>query len=330
MDLIPAKISALSAHVPSRVLTNADLEKMIDTSDAWLVERTGIRRRHIAERGIASSDLAVEAARKLLAARQIEAASLDAIFVATVTPDMMFPATACLVQNRLGARGAWGFDLSAACCGFLYAVQTAVKFIESGAHKKVLVIGVDVMSSIVNYRDRTTCTLFGDGAGAVLIEPATGPEGFIDFLHEVDGSGHASLYMPAGGSRHPASCVTVTNKMHAVHLAGQSVFKHAVRKLVEFSECLIRRNGYTARDVALFVPNQSNSRIVKAAAERLGLDPNRYVLNIDEYGNTSGASVPLALHSAQEQGRVKKGDLILLAAVGAGFTGGATLLRWAF
>lgn len=330
MNMISAKISALGTYVPPCVLTNRDLEKMVDTSDAWLVERTGIRQRHIVDRGIASSDLAVEAAKKLLATRQIEATSLDAIFVATVTPDMMFPATACLVQDRLGARGAWGFDLSAGCCSFLYAVQTAVKFVESGAHKRVLVIGVDVMSSIVNYDDRTTCTLFGDGSGAVLIEPAEGPEGFIDFLHEVDGSGRCSLYMPAGGSRHPASCATVQNKMHTVHLSGQSVFKHAVRKLVELSECLLRRNGYSAQDVALFVPNQSNSRIVTAAAQRLGLEPERYVLNIGEYGNTAGASVPLALHTAQQQGRLKKGDLILMAAVGAGFTGGAALLRWAF
>jgi 3-oxoacyl-[acyl-carrier-protein] synthase-3 len=330
MNLIPAKISALSAYVPSRRLSNFDLEQMVETSDTWLVERTGIRRRHIVDPGTASSDLAVEAAKKLLAENAIEAASLEAIFVATVTPDMMFPATACLVQRRLGAKGAWGYDISAACTGFIYAVQTAVKFVESGAHKRVLVIGVDVMSSIVDYTDRSTCVLFGDGAGAVLVEPATEPNGFIDFMHEIDGTGCCSLYMPAGGSRHPTSYETVKNRMHYVRLEGQAVFKYAVRKLVEVSERLLQRNGYSVNDVMLFVPNQSNRRIVMAVAERLGLGPERFIVNIDEYGNTAGASVPLALHTAQQQKRLKKGDLVLLASVGAGFTTGAALLRWAF
>ncbi|HEV3036476.1 MAG TPA: beta-ketoacyl-ACP synthase III [Candidatus Angelobacter sp.] len=330
MSLIPAKISGLGTYVPPRLLTNSDLEQMIDTSDAWLIERTGIRQRHIVDQGVASSDLAVEAVKELLHEHEVDPASVEAIFVATVTPDMMFPSTACLVQKRIGAKGAWGFDLSAACSGFLYAVQTGVKFVEGGAHKRVLVIGVDVMSSIVNYRDRSTCVIFGDGAGAVLIEPATGPEGLIDFLHEVDGSGCCSLYMPGGGSRNPASCETVKKEMHYVHLERQAVFKYAVRKLVETSQCLLQRNGYSAKDVALFVPNQSNSRIVTASAERLGLDPERYVLNIDEYGNTAAASVPLALHTARKQGRLNKGDLVLMATVGAGFTAGAALMRWAY
>lgn len=329
-SLVPAQISAIGAYVPLSLLTNTDLEQVVDTSDAWLVERTGIRRRHIAGDGVASSDLAVEAASNLLSERGIEAASLEAIFVATITPDMMFPATACLVQKRLGAKRAWGYDVSSGCSGFIYALQTAVKFVETGVHKKILVIGVDVMSSIVDYTDRTTCALFGDGAAAALIEPASGPNGFIDFLHEVDGAGCCSLYMPGGGSRNPASYETVRNKMHYVHLKGQAVFKYAVRKMVEVSERLVRRNGYSMKDLALFVPNQSNSRIVAAAAERLGLSPERYVINIDEYGNTAGASLPLALHTARVQGRLKPGDLVLMASVGAGFATGAALLRWAF
>ena len=325
-----AKISALGTYTPPRLLTNADLEKMVETSDKWIIERTGIRQRHIVDKGMAASHLAVEAAKKALQERGISGSEVEAIFLATVTPDMMFPATACLVQDRLGAKGAWGYDISAACSGFVYALQTGVKFVESGAHKKVLVIGSDVMSSIIDYTDRATCVIFGDGAGAVVIEPATDDHYFIDFLHEVDGSGGCSLNMPAGGSLNPSTHETVDKKMHFVHQDGQAVFKYAVRKMAEASDTLLKRNGFTAKDVSLFVPHQANKRIICSSAERLGLRDDQVIINIDEYGNTTAGTIPLALDSARQQGRLKKGDLVLIAAVGAGFTVGATLLRWAY
>jgi 3-oxoacyl-[acyl-carrier-protein] synthase-3 len=303
---------------------------MVDTNDKWIIERTGIRTRHIVDKGVATSDLAVEAAKRALAERGIDATGIDAIFVGTVTPDMMFPSTACLVQYKLGAKGAWGFDVSAACSGFVYALQTGVKFVESGVHRRVLVIGADVMSSIIDYTDRATCVIFGDGAGAVLIEPADEGLGCIDFVHEVDGSGGCSLNMPAGGSLNPATHETVDRKMHFVHQDGAAVFKYAVRKMAEASETLLTRNGFKGCDVALFVPHQANKRIITSAAERLGLSEDRIIINIDEFGNTTAATIPLALESARRQGRLKKGDLVLIAAVGAGFTIGTTLLRWAY
>jgi 3-oxoacyl-[acyl-carrier-protein] synthase III len=328
-NLLRAKISALGTFVPPRLLTNADLEKMVDTSDKWIVERTGIKTRHIVDKGMASSHLAVEAAKKALQQRGISAAELESIFVATVTPDMMFPSTACIVQDRLGAKGAWGYDISAACSGFVYALQTAVKFVEAGAHRKVMAIGADVMSSIIDYTDRATCIIFGDGAGAVIVEPADDENHIIDFLHEVDGSGGCSLNMPAGGSLNPATHETVDKKMHFVHQDGQAVFKYAVRKMAEAADVLLQRNGFTAKDLSLFVPHQANRRIIMSSAERLGLRDDQLVINIDEYGNTTAGTIPLALESARAQGRLKKGDLVLMAAVGAGFTVGATLLRWA-
>lgn len=328
-NLLRAKISALGTYVPPRLLTNADLEKMVETSDKWIQERTGIRQRHIVDKGVAASHLAVEAAKKALAERGISATELEAIFVGTVTPDMFFPSTACLVQDRLGAKGAWGFDISAACSGFVYALQTGAKFVESGAHKKVMVIGSDVMSSIIDYTDRATCVIFGDGAGAVVLEPADDGNCLIDFLHEVDGSGGCSLNMPGGGSLNPATCETVNKKMHYVHQDGQAVFKYAVRKMAEASEKILQRNGFSGKDVKLFVPHQANRRIITSSADRLGLRDDQVVINIDEYGNTTAGTIPLALDSARQQGRLKKGDLVLIAAVGAGFTVGATLLRWA-
>ena len=328
-NLVRAKISALGTHVPPRLLTNADLEKMVETSNEWILERTGIRQRHIVEKGMATSDLAIEAAKEALRQRGLAPNEVEAIFLATVTPDMFFPATACIVQDKIGAKGAWGYDISAACSGFVYALQTAVKFVESGAHKKVMAIGADVMSSIINYQDRATCVIFGDGAGAVLVEPATDENCFIDFMHEVDGSGACSLYMPGGGSRNPSSHETVDRKMHYVHQDGQAVFKYAVRKMAETSEALLKRNGFTGKDVGLFVPHQANRRIIMSSAERLGLKEDRIIINIDEFGNTTAGTIPLALESARKQGRLKKGDLVLIAAVGAGFTVGAALLRWA-
>jgi 3-oxoacyl-[acyl-carrier-protein] synthase-3 len=329
-NLVRAKISALGTYVPPRLLTNADLEKMVETSNEWILERTGIRQRHIVDPGTATSHLAVHAAQRALAERGIPATDVEAIFVATVTPDMLFPSTACLVQDRIGAKGAWGYDISAACSGFVYALQTGVKFVESGAHKKVLVIGSDVMSSIIDYTDRATSVIFGDGAGAVLIEPATGDEYFIDYLHEVDGSGACSLNMPGGGSLNPASHETVNKKMHYVHQDGQAVFKYAVRKMAEASLAILERNGFKGSDIALFVPHQANRRIIMSAADRLGLKEDRVIINIDEYGNTTAGTIPLALETAREQGRLKKGDLVLAAAVGAGFTVGCSLFRWAY
>jgi 3-oxoacyl-[acyl-carrier-protein] synthase-3 len=331
-----AKITALGTYVPPRLLTNADLEKMVETSDQWILERTGIRQRHIVDKGTATSDLALEAARRALARRGIPATDLEAILVATVTPDMLFPATACLVQDKLGAVGAWGFDVSAACSGFLYALQTGVQFIQTGAHKKVLVIGADVMSSIIDYTDRATCVIFGDGAGAILLEPAVEPDGkdgacyFMDFIHEVDGSGGCALYMPGGGSRNPSTHETVDKNMHVVHQDGAAVFKYAVRKMSEVCDNLLKRNGFTGKDVNCFIPHQANGRIITATAERVGLSPDRVILNIGEYGNTTAGTIPLAMQTALDQGKLKKGDLVLLASVGAGFTTGATLLRWAY
>ncbi|MGB8128753.1 MAG: beta-ketoacyl-ACP synthase III [Candidatus Angelobacter sp.] len=328
-NLIRAKISALGTYVPPRLLTNADLEKMVETSNEWIIERTGIRQRHIIDKGMATSDMAIEAANDALNQRGMPATEVEAIFLGTVTPDMIFPATACIVQDKIGAKGAWGYDISAACSGFVYALQTAVKFVESGAHKRVLAIGADAMTTIINYQDRATCVIFGDGAGAVLVEPATDNNYIIDFTHEVDGAGACSLFMPGGGSRNPASHETVEKKMHYVHQDGQAVFKYAVRKMAEASETVLTRNGFKGSDVALFVPHQANRRIIMSAADRLGLKEDRIIINIDEFGNTTAGTIPLALESARQQGRLKKGDLVLIAAVGAGFTVGATLLRWA-
>ncbi len=325
------KISALGTYVPPRLLTNADLAKMVDTNDEWIMSRVGIRERHIVDKGVATSDLAAEAAKKALAQRGIAASDLDAIIVATVTPDMLFPATACLVQHKIGAQKVWGFDLSAGCSQFVYALQVGVQFVRSGAHKKVMVIGADVMSSIIDYTDRATCVIFGDGAGAVIVEASEDDSlGVIDFLHEVDGSGGVSLYMPGGGSLNPTSHETVDKKMHVVHQDGQAVFKFAVRKMAEVCEELLKRNGLTGKDIDLFIPHQANLRIINATADRVKLRPETVVINIDRYGNTTGATIPLAMETALQEGKLKKGSLVLLAAVGAGFTTGATLLRWAY
>lgn len=329
--MLKAKISALGCYVPPRVLTNFDLEKMVQTSNEWILERTGIAERHIADPDTATSDLAVRAAREALAQRGIDGSDLDAILVCTVTPDMMFPATACLVQNQLGAKGAWGFDLIAACSGFVFGLTTAAHLVASGTHRKVLVIGADTMSRIIDYRDRATCVLFGDGAGAMLVEPAEdGSEGFIGFLNEIDGSGGQYLRMPAGGSRMPPSAETVAQRLHYVHQDGQQVFKYAVRKMYEVSRDLLARHGYTAKDVAAIIPHQANRRIIQATAERLGVGCDKMVLNIERYGNTTAGTIPLATRDAIAAGRLKKGDLVLFVAVGAGYTVGANIWRWAY
>ncbi len=328
--VIPAKIGAIGTSVPERILTNQDLENMVETSDQWIVERTGIRRRHIVDKGVATSDLATDAALKILKQTGLKPTDIELIVVATITPDMQLPATACIVQHNIGATGAWGFDMSIACSGFLYALQVAAQFVRTGAHKNVLAIGVDVMSSIIDYTDRQTCIIFGDGGGAALVQPAEEGFGFIDFLHEVDGSGGQALCLPAGGSRNPTTPETVEKRMHFVHQDGQAVFKFATRKMAEVCLRLLERNGLTGADVDLFIPHQANLRIITAAAERLHMDMDRIVINIDEYGNTTAGTLPLAIATALEQGRLKKGDLILFATMGAGFSAGAALMRWAY
>jgi 3-oxoacyl-[acyl-carrier-protein] synthase-3 len=306
---------------------------MVQTNDQWILDRTGIRERHIAPPEMATSDMAAASARCALEQRGVDASSIDAIIVCTVTPDMMFPSTACLVQDLLGARGAWGFDLIAACSGFVYGLTTGAHLVGAGTHRRVLVIGADTMSRIIDYTDRATCVLFGDGAGAALLEPCGEDEqdlGFIDFLGEVDGSGGDCLRMPAGGSRKPAAHETVDRREHYVHQEGQQVFKYAVRKMFETSRELLDRNGVKGEDVALMVPHQANLRIINASAERLGIPMERVVINIDRYGNTTAATIPLAARDAVLDGRLKRGDLVLFAAVGAGYTVGTALWRWAF
>ncbi|MBS1872973.1 MAG: ketoacyl-ACP synthase III [Acidobacteria bacterium] len=323
------KITALGCYVPPRVLTNQDLEKMVNTTDQWILERTGIRERHIADPEVATSDLAFEAAKVALEKRGIAASELDALIVCTVTPDMMFPSTACLVQHRLGAKGAWGFDLIAACSSFVYGLTTAAHLVKAGSHQKVLVIGADTMSRIIDYTDRATCVLFGDGAGAMLIEPGEEGEGFLGFANEIDGSGAEALKMPAGGSRMPPSHETVDKRLHYVKQDGQQVFKYAVRKMFDACKELLSKSGVEAKDVKLLVPHQANLRIINAVAERLGMSSSQVMINIDRYGNTTAATIPLATRDAISEGRLVKGDLVLFAAVGAGFTVGANLWRWA-
>src|SRR6202158_6232090 len=304
---------------------------MVDTNNEWIMARVGIRERHIADKGVATSDLAVKAAQKALAQRGLAATDIDVIIVGTVTPYMFFPSTACVVQDKLGAKGAWGFDLSAACSAFLYSVQVGAQFIASGVHKRVLVIGADVMSSIIDYTDRATCVIFGDGAGAVILEPAEDDSvGLIDFVHEIDGSGGSFLQMPGGGSLNPSTRETVDKKMHYVHQDAQQVFKFAVRKQTEACLKLLERNGLKGSDVDAFIPHQANLRIISATADRLGLRPESVIVNIERYGNTTAGTIPLAMNTAINEGKLKKGSLVLLASVGAGFTVGATLLRWAF
>jgi len=327
----PAAIASLATYVPPRVLTNADLEKMVETSDEWILQRTGIRERHIVDPGVATSDLGVEAATRAIANAGLTPDDIGVIVVGTVTPDMMFPSTACLIQHRIGAHHAWGFDLSAACSAFTYALTTASQFVASGAHEHALVVGADVMSSIIDYKDRATCVLFGDGAGAVVISAAKPGQGaIIDFEHEIDGGGGAALCMPAGGSRKPSSHETVDQRLHYVKQDGAAVFKFAVRKTEEVARRVLERNGMTPGDLDLFVSHQANRRIILSATEKLGVDPAKVIINIERFGNTTAATIPLALNDAVASGRLTKGSLVLLASVGAGFTAGAVLLRWGF
>jgi 3-oxoacyl-[acyl-carrier-protein] synthase-3 len=327
----PTRIASLATYVPPRVLTNADLERMVDTTDEWILKRTGIRERHIVGPGVASSDLGREASLKAIEKAGLTPDDIGFLVVGTVTPDMMFPSTACLIQHKIGAHHAWGFDLSAACSAFTFALTTASQMVGSGAHDHALVVGADVMSSIIDYQDRATCVLFGDGAGAVVVSAARPGDGTIlDFEHEIDGAGGAALCMPAGGSLRPPSHETIDERLHYVKQDGQAVFKFAIRKTEEISRRLLERNGLTPADLDLFVSHQANRRIIQAATERLDVNPEKVVINIERFGNTTAATIPLALNDALCAGRLKNGDLVLLASVGAGFTVGAVLLRWGF
>jgi len=325
-----AKITALGTYVPPRVLSNADLEKMVDTTNEWILDRVGIRERHIADKGVAASDLAVAAVKNLIESHPFDLQEVDLIVVGTVTPDMMYPSTACLVQHKLGIENTWGFDVSAGCSGFVYALNTGVKFVESGQYKKVLVIGADVNSSMTDYTDRAVCIIFGDGAGAVLLEPCADGEGIIDHVAQVEGMGGQYLFMPGGGSLNPASHQTVDQKMHYIHQDGKSVFKYAVKKMAEMTERVLERNKLTGKDVDCFIAHQANRRIITATADRLGMPLEKVVINIDRFGNTTAGTIPIAMRTAIDEGKLRKGDMLLIASVGAGFTSGATLMRWAF
>jgi 3-oxoacyl-[acyl-carrier-protein] synthase-3 len=327
----PTTIASLATYVPPRLLTNADLEKLVDTTDEWILQRTGIRERHIVDPGVATSDLGTHAALKAIERAGLTPDDIGVIVVGTVTPDMMFPSTACLIQHKIGAKRAWGFDLSAACSAFTYSVTTASQFVASGAHDHALVVGADVMSSIIDYKDRSTCVLFGDGAGACVVSPAQpGDPQILDFEHEVDGGGGAALCMPAGGRARPPTHDTIDQRMHYVKQDGQTVFKFAVRKTEEISRRVLERNGIGPDDLDLFVSHQANRRIIQSATEKLGIDPNKVIINIERFGNTTAATIPLALNDAVCSGKLKKGHLVLLASVGAGFTVGSVLLRWGF
>jgi 3-oxoacyl-[acyl-carrier-protein] synthase-3 len=315
--------------VPPKKLTNQDLEKIVDTNDDWIVTRTGIRTRHIVENGVATSDLSVEATKRLLAERGLKGSDIETVIVCTVTPDMLFPSTACIVQDRIGAKGAWGFDLVAACSGTLYGLTAGAQMIASGSQDRVLVIGADTMSKIVDYQDRSTCVLFGDGAGAVLLEPSEHSDtGLLDFVNEVDGSGGDMLCMPAGGSRLPATEETVAQRLHYVHQDGQQVFKYAVRKMSNMCTGILERNNMTPDDVDFLLLHQANGRIITAVADKLKIPPEKAINIIERFGNTTGATIPLAARDVLDSGRLKDGDLVLMCAVGAGLTAGAALWRW--
>jgi 3-oxoacyl-[acyl-carrier-protein] synthase-3 len=330
MSHTTAYIRSVGRYLPERRLTNQDLEKMVDTNDEWIISRTGIRERRILDPGKGNSFMAVRAARECLERAGVGAQEVDAIIVGTVTPDMFFPSTACLVQKEIGAKNAWGFDLSAGCSGFVFSLSTGAQLIESGRHKKVLVIGSDVMSTIINYEDRNTCVLFGDGAGAVLLEPCSEPGyGILDFMLHINGAGGEHLCMPAGGSQKPASLETVQNKQHYAYQEGRQVFKQAVIEMANVSVGILEKNGLTGEDIALFLPHQANIRIIEASANRMGIDMSKVIVNIDRYANTTAGTIPLCLYEALvEQNRLKKGDYLVMAAFGAGFTWGSTLIKW--
>lgn len=323
-------ITAFGMYVPERILTNADLEKMVDTTDEWIRTRTGIRERHIAAEGEATSAMAIKAFQDLQRRFNVDPLTIDLIIVATISPDMFFPSTAALIQEGIGAKNAYGFDLSAACSGFIYALANAAQFVENGTCRRVLVFGADTMSSITDYTNRDTCVLFGDAAGVVLLEPTPPGDdsGIIDFILKMDGSGKDYLYMLGGGSLHPATAETVAKKMHYIYQEGKTVFKFAVKSMADISLEVLERNGLTGKDIKLFIPHQANKRIIDASADRLKLSDEQVMINIDRYANTTAATIPLALIEGFDQKRINRGDLVLIAAFGGGFTWGSLLLRW--
>jgi 3-oxoacyl-[acyl-carrier-protein] synthase-3 len=327
---VKAIITGVGHYVPERRLTNTDLEKMVDTSDDWITTRTGIKERRILTEGKGTSYMAVKAAQMLLEQKGLGADEIDLIIVATVTPDMPVPATAALVQDALQAGRSWGFDLNGGCTGFVCALATASQFVETGRHRKVLVIGADKMSAILNYEDRNTCVLFGDAAGAVLVEPSEEEDtGIKDFMLHLDGSGQAYLNVRAGGSRQPATHESVAEKWHTVYQDGRTVFKHAVKRMADVSVDILKRNRMTGQHVKRFIPHQANLRIIDAVAKKMELAPEKIVININKYGNTTAATIPLAMSEACRKKELQKGDWVLISAFGAGFTWGSMLLRWA-
>ncbi|MCH8326968.1 MAG: ketoacyl-ACP synthase III [Candidatus Marinimicrobia bacterium] len=324
-----ATITAVGKYLPERILTNHDLEKMMDTSDEWIRSRTGIIQRHIVAKGEATSDMCTAAVQQILKKKEMDPSEIDCIIVATITPDMLFPSTAALVQDKLGASNAWGFDLSAACSGFLFGLDTATRFIESGQYDKIIVIGADTMSSVLDYEDRATAVLFGDGAGAVLVEATENDdEGVIDSILRVDGSGGKYLYMPAGGSLNPATAETVSNRDHYLKQDGRNVYKSAIKGMADVTAELAERNNLKGDDISLFIPHQANKRIIDAAAARLGLREDQVLSNIHNYGNTTGGTIPLGIADAVEEQRLHSGDNLVLAAFGAGYTWGAMYIKW--
>lgn len=325
-----AYIRSVGRFLPEKVLTNKDLEKMVDTTDEWIITRTGIRERRILDPGLGNSYMATRAAMECLSRAGVDPETVDAIIVATVTPDMFFPSTACLVQRDIGAKKAWGFDLSAGCSGFVFALATGAQFVESGRYERVLVIGSDVMSSIIDYTDRNTCVLFGDAAGAALVEPCPDDDyGILDFILRCDGSGEPYLHMKAGGSRKPPSIETIQNKEHYVYQEGRAVFKVAVTEMAAVTEAIIKKNGLKGNDIAFLLPHQANLRIIQACAERAGIPIEKVVVNIDRYANTTAATIPLCLYEIlYEKKSIDKGDYIVMSAFGAGFTWGSVLIKW--
>ena len=324
-----AKITATAKYLPKKTLTNIDLEKMVDTTNEWILSRTGIEKRHLVEEGEATSDMCKNVAKELLKKSNKSPEEIDLILIATSTPDYPVVSTAALVQDKIGATNAWGYDIVAACTGFVYAMETGAKFVESGKYKNVIVIGADTMSSIIDYTDRNTCVIFGDGGGGVLLEPSDDDSGVLDSLLYADGSGYQYLTVPAGGSLNPASKATVDKGMHYVFQDGKTVFKFAVKNMAEVSKEILDKNDLTGKDVKLFIPHQANKRIIDAAADRCGLQSEQVLVNINKYGNTTAGTIPIALDDAVEEKMLNKGDILLFAAFGGGFTWGSMLIKWA-
>ncbi len=323
-----ACISATAQSTPKKIINNFDLEKLVDTTDEWIRSRTGIVQRHIVDENEATSDIATKVAKKLLAKTNLLPEEIDLIIVGTVTPDHSTPSTAAIVQKNISATKAWGFDLSAACSGYIFGLETGSNFISSGRYEKVMVIGIDVMSSILDFKDRDTCVIFGDGGGGAILEPTNNDQGILDSILHMDGNGGDFLIVPAGGSRNPASTDTVLNRKHFIKQDGKTVFKHAVKGMADVSKKILTKNNLTGNDIALFIPHQANKRIIDAAAERCGISNDKVLINIDKYGNTTAGTIPIAMNEAVKNKQIKDGDLILLSSFGAGFTWGSMLIKW--